>query len=370
MPTRRATVGSAVSGRVVEFPIEMGDRVEERQTLAQILTETIGLELAAAEAQLELRKQELQELENGSRPEEIEQAKAQLYAAQARNEYAQSRLKRSETLFQRGGVTEETLDEIRSLASSSQQVINEAEATYRLIQAGPRKEKIAQGRAQVAMQEAEVEKLKDQIKKYTVITRFAGYVVAEHTEAGAWVNQGDPVADIVALDEVDLEAYVPENSIPFVRVGEEVRVEIPALPDRLVTGKVISINPQADVRARTFPVLVRVKNEIGDGGPVIKAGMMGRAVLPTGPIRKTVLVPKDALVLGGQRPIVYVTGPDPAQPDKTVVRPVPVVPGVASGSLIEVDGELRTGQTVVTLGNERLRPGDAVQPATAQGDAK
>ncbi len=210
-PTRRATVGSAVSGRVVEFPIELGDRVEEKQVLAQILTETISLELQAAEATLELRRAELLELENGSRPEEVEQAKAQLFTAQARNEYAQSRLKRSETLFQRGGVTEETLDEIRSLASSAQQAINEAEASYRLIQAGPRKEKIAQSRAQVAAQEAEVEKLKDQIKKYTVITRFAGYVVAEHTEAGAWVNQGDPVADIIALDEVDLEAYVPRK---------------------------------------------------------------------------------------------------------------------------------------------------------------
>jgi RND family efflux transporter MFP subunit len=369
-PTMRATVGSAVSGRVVEFPIEIGDRVEEKQMLAQILTETINLELEAAEANLELRKAELLELENGSRPEEIEQAKALLFTAQARNEYAQSRLKRSETLFQRGGVTEETLDEIRSLASSAQQAINEAEANYRLVQAGPRKEKIAQARAQVAAQAAEVEKLKDQIKKYTVITRFSGYVVAEHTEAGAWVNQGDPVADVVALDEVDLEAYVPENSIPFVHVGEEVRVEVPALPNELITGKVVSINPQADIRARTFPVLVRVKNEVGPGGPKIKAGMMGRAVLATGPVRKSLLVPKDALVLGGQRPIVYVTEPDPMNAGSTVVRPVPVVAGIASGSLIEVEGDLRVGQTVVTLGNERLRPGDAVQPSSSPNGAK
>jgi RND family efflux transporter MFP subunit len=178
------------------------------------------------------------------------------------------------------------------------------------------------------------------------------------------VNQGDPVAEIVALDEVDVEAYVPEGAIPFVRVGDEVRIEIPALPGRLITGTIESVNPQADTRARTFPVLVRVKNEIGDGGPVIKAGMMGRAVLPTGPLRKSLLVPKDALVLGGPRPIVYVTGPDPMNANTTVVRQVNVVPGVASGPLIEVEGDLRVGQTVVTLGNERLRPGDAVQPSS------
>jgi hypothetical protein len=46
------------------------------------------------------------------------------------------------------------------------------------------------------------------------------------------------------------------------------------------------------------------------------------------------------------------------------------VPGIASGSLIEVDGELRVGQTVVTLGNERLRPGDAVLPSTLPNGKK
>ena len=52
--------------------------------LAQLLTETIQLEIAAAEAELELRKQQLAELENGTRPEEIEQTKARMMAAEAR----------------------------------------------------------------------------------------------------------------------------------------------------------------------------------------------------------------------------------------------------------------------------------------------
>jgi HlyD family secretion protein len=359
IPTRRATVGSAVSGRVVEFPVRIGDRVEEKQTLAQILTETISLELAAAEAELQFRKETLRELENGSRPEEIEQAQAQLLSAQATNEYNQARLRRTETLAQRGGVTAETLDEVRSLAAASQQALNEAEATYRLVRAGTRDERIAQAKAQVAMQEAVVERIKDQIRKHTVITRFAGYIVSEFTEAGAWVNQGDPVAEVIALDEVDVEAFVQENAIPFVRVGEEVRVEIPALPDRLITGRVVAINPQADVRARTFPVRVRVTNEDGEGGPVIKAGMIARAILPTGARQEALLVPKDALVLGGPQPIVYLAATDAE--GKTVTRPVPVTPGVASGPLVAVEGNLAPGQLVIVRGNERLRPGEAVQ---------
>jgi multidrug efflux pump subunit AcrA (membrane-fusion protein) len=74
-------------------------------------------------------------------------------------------------------------------------------------------------------------------------------------------------------------------------------------------------------------------------------------------------VPKDALVLGGARPMVFVAEAGPGGTGKTVVRQVVVTPGVASGDLIEVTGDLKKGQAVVTLGNERLRPGDAVEVA-------
>ena len=80
-PTRTAVIGSAVDGRVIEFPINEGDRVEAGQTLAQLLTETISLELQAAEAELQLRQEEWNELNNGSRSEEIEQSRARVEAA-------------------------------------------------------------------------------------------------------------------------------------------------------------------------------------------------------------------------------------------------------------------------------------------------
>lgn len=360
IPTRRATVGSAVDGRVIEFPIEIGDRVEANQPLAQILTNTVSLELKSAQAELELRRQELRELENGARPEEIAQAAAQLKSAQASSEYQRARLARTLTLRERGGVTEQALDEIQSLATAAEQKLLEAEANYSLVEAGPREEQIAQARAQVAMQQAVVDRFQDQLEKHTIKTRFTGYVVAENTEAGAWVAQGDPIAEIIALDSVDVEAHVPENAISYVRVGADVRVEISALPDRLFTGTVVAINPQADVRTRTFPVLVRIKNEIVEGVPTLKSGMIARVVLPTGPQRKSTLVPKDALVLGRADPVVFVVA-DATKGATTSVRPVPVRLGLADGPLIEAIGDVRPGQHVVVLGNENLRASDRVR---------
>jgi hypothetical protein len=84
-------------------------------------------------------------------------------------------------------------------------------------------------------------------------------------------------------------------------------------------------------------------------------------VLPTGATRDATLVPKDALVLGAGRARVFVAEADASRNGRSVVRPVPVRPGVAAGSLIEVEGDLRPGQEVVSVGNERLRAGDVVQ---------
>ena len=138
-------------------------------------------------------------------------------------------------------------------------------------------------------------------------------------------------------------------------VGE---VEIAALPGQTFQGAVAMINPQADARARTFPVKVRVENQFADGQPLLKAGMFARVSLPVGkPVSRT-LVPKDAVVLGGQSPMLFVAaGP----PDKAVVKPVPVKLGPATGAWIAVTGEVKPGDLIIVEGNERVRPGMEVE---------
>jgi HlyD family secretion protein len=362
MPLKMAIIGSAVDGRVIEYPLNEGDRVERGQTLAQLLTDTIQLEWEAAEAELDLRKQELAELENGSRPEEIGQAKARMIGAEAQMNYMRARGKRAENLYNKNqAISQEERDEAVSAATVAEQAYQEAKEAYQLTVEGPRKEQIAQARAQVAMQQATADRLKDQISKHTIISRFPGYVTAEHTEVGQWVKQGDPVAEVAELDEVEVKAYVVEQYVPFLRLGMAVQVEIPAIPNRTFEGQVTAIVPQADVQARTFPVKIRVKNEMTDEGPLLKSGMYARVTLPTGKRQMALLVPKDALVLGGQQTMVYVV--DGVGPEKKQgkVRPVPVQLGVASGRLMQVYGPLQPGQLVVVRGNERLQPGQDVE---------
>lgn len=369
-PSRRAIVGSAVDGRVVEFPVNDGDRVDDGQMLAQLLTETISLELKAAEEELSLRESELEEAIEGPRDEEIEQARARMESAKASAEYRAAQKDRVVSLHRQGrAATDQQLDEATSLALEARETYLEATAAYELMLEGTRPEQISQARARLAMQQAVVDKLRDQIKKHTVISRFAGYVVDEHTEIGQWVSRGDPVAEVVALDEVDVEAKVVEQHVPFVRIGDRVRVNVPAVSTEPFEGKVVSVVPQADVRSRTFPVNVRVQNIIDeDGQPKIKSGMLAEVTLPTGPRREATLVPKDSLVLNGRQTAIWIVDLASARsvegtPLKTApARQIPVQRGAEEGNLIQVTGDLPESAAVVVLGNERLVPSRSGDP--------
>lgn len=368
MPMRASTVGSAVDGRVIDFPVNEGDRVEAGQTLARLKTETIGSEVAAARAEWQLRREELRELQNGTRPEEVEQAKATMLASKARMEYAAKEFDRVRRLYEQGSAANDELDAAIADNDEAHQRYLEAKAAYELAVAGARVERIAQAEARVAAAEQNALRLEDMLRKHTIVAPFAGYIVSEGTEIGEWVSSGQAVADVVELDVVEVRVLVVEDDIAALRLGAEARVEIPALPGGAMTGVVVKIVPQADLRSRSFPVHIRVENEIENGHPRIKAGMLARAVLPVGEPAIATLVNKDAIVLGGSAPVVFVVETGDDESGTRTVRPVTVELGVAEAGLIEVIGDLRVGQEIVTEGNERLRPGQLVTVTTINGE--
>jgi RND family efflux transporter MFP subunit len=215
------------------------------------------------------------------------------------------------------------------------------------------------------MAQEELRRLQDQQSKFTIRAPFEGYVVAKLTEVGAWLTRGDPVAEIVALDPIEIDVAVPETYIPHVRLGDSVRVLVEAMPRESFTGQVARIVPQADLRSRSFPVKIRMANPKTEHGHLLKAGMMARVTMGVGAPQQALLVPKDALVLGGPSPAVMAVAVEP-QTKATVARLVPVQLGVSDASLIQVIGELRAGDQVIVVGNERVRPGQpiAVESAT------
>jgi multidrug efflux pump subunit AcrA (membrane-fusion protein) len=359
---RHSAVGSAVAGRVEKFLVNDGDFIAADKPLAQLRTRNIDIQIAAATAELQLRKHELAELKNGSRVEERQEAEARMKAAAAAMTFALAKQERIKGLIERNAATPDSIDEANSAAETATSLYKAAKAAYELVVAGPRPERIAQAQARVEAAQEEVNRLNDILDKHTIVSPFDGYVVAEHTEVGQWIESGGLVAEVVKIDPIEVRVSLPENYVTRLSLGTSARVDIDAIPSRTFVGSVTAIVPQADEKSRTFPVRIRLKNELqADGTPLLKPGMFAKVELPVDQRRQVMLVPKDALVLGGPQPVVYVVGQD-AKTKKSTVQPVPVQLGVAVGSWIEVRGQLEIKQQIVIEGNERLRPGSEVIP--------
>lgn len=374
LPSRRSIVGSAVDGRVVDVLVQDGEAVrmlpaegsdrELGQPIVQLLTETISIEVEAAKAVAELRQQELAELQAGTRAEELSQAKARFEGAEALLEFADAQFNRIKVLHEQSkSATREQLEEAMSVATNARKTQIAAKAAYEMAVAGPRVEQIAQAQARLAAANEDVKRLEDQRRKYTIRAPFAGHVVSKLTEVGAWVARGAPVAEVIALDPVEIQVVVPEVAIPHVKLKSLAQVRVDVLGDQLFTGEVDRVIQQADPRSRAFPVKIRLANPVQpDGSYLLKAGMLARVTLAVGPKQQALLVPKDAIVLGGPSPMVMVVATDPQSKQATAAA-VPVQLGVAEGSLIQVSGALKAGQPVIVVGNERVRPGQPVVAA-------
>jgi len=358
IPARTSDVGSAVDGRILEFPIVDGQHVAEGEPIAQLLRGLLEIERQGAVAELDRRRQVLGELEAGSRPEEIDQARALVAGFEARLAYARGRLARLNRLAERGTSTVDELQDAQTELEAIGAQLAGSRAALKLAEAGPRQEQVAQAAAAVAVQQAEVERIDDQLGKHTIRSPFAGWVVERFTEKGQWLARGGLVARIAELDQVKVVAQVPDTSVRFLRVGADVRLEFDSASDRAWVGRVTRIVPQADLLSRSFPVEVLLDNLIVDDEPVLKGGLLARAWLPVGPTGSVTVVPKDAVVLGVGRPFVYVIdGVKGGSTSTGAVRPIEVSLGAAVEGSVEVRGGVEPGQLVVTRGNERLRPG-------------
>ena len=363
---RHSSVGSAVSGRVEEFLVNEGEAVTKDQPLAKLKTRNIEIQIDAAKAEFQLRQHELQELKNGARKEERSEAEARMKAADSAKKLALAKLSRVKGLIERNAATREEIDDISAVSETATAMHLAAKAAYDLVIAGPRPERIDQAQARADAAKEEINRLEDILEKHTIKAPFDGYVVAEHTEEGQWIESGKLVADIVQVNPIEVRVAVQESYVPRLSLKMLAKIDVEAIPGQTFEGTVTAIVPKADEKSRTFPVRVTLKNpQQADGTPLLKPGMFAKVELPVDQKNHVLLVPKDSLVLGGSKPLIYVVVFDDKTKKKTV-RPVPVQMGISLNSWIEVTGELKAAQEVVVEGNERLRPGAEVVTEAAK----
>lgn len=154
------------------------------------------------------------------------------------------------------------------------------------------------------------------------------------------VEAGQDLALINGLSSVWLDAAIPEAMAGSIQVGDEIRANLTAFPDRPLLGRVIALLPSADPQTRTLTVRSELPNPAGK----LRPGMFAAVRLNSAVEQSTLLVPSEAVIRTGKRALVMLAEGDGRY------RPQEITLGREADGRLEVLSGLEEGQAVVTSG--------------------
>ncbi len=301
------------------------------------------IEVKRAESQLKETRAELSKLEAGSREEEINQARAETDNRKAILEKLRLNKDRMEDLFSKGMVTLEQKQNAYWDYEQGLAQLHEAEANLDLAVNGPRSEDITAARATVAIREADLAGAEDDLKKTNITAPFQGVITKKHRELGEWVSEGEAIVEIINIEKILVHTNVSEKDIENIAQGQPAEIAFDAYPDKLYQGSVRDIIPQADLKSRSFPIKIEIDNK----DHKLYAGMFARLKLILGKKKQALLAPKDAILRANGSQYLFVV-------KDSIAHRVEVKTGREKENLVEVEGELKSGDKVVVTNNEVL----------------
>jgi RND family efflux transporter MFP subunit len=185
---------------------------------------------------------------------------------------------------------------------------------------------------------------------------YPGVITKRHTEAGAFLRQGDNVVSMINDRNLELEADVPVSRISGLTKGRKVRFELNG--KQKYVASVRAVVPEQNSLTRTVAVRFSVTWKSTQIPPAINQNVTLH--IPVGVAKTAISVHKDAVISRGPAKLVFVVVKKPKGPMIAVPRIVQL--GEAVGSRFIVLRGLKPGDLVIIRGNERVRPGMPVRP--------
>jgi cobalt-zinc-cadmium efflux system membrane fusion protein len=177
----------------------------------------------------------------------------------------------------------------------------------------------------------------------TIFAPIAGTVVQRKIGPGQYVSAGanDPVYVIGDLSSVWLTAFVRETDAAAVSIGQEITFSVLALPGRTLFARLNYVAAAIDPATRRLLVRATIDNREGQ----LKPEMFANVTIFSPSDHAAVGVPKQALIYEADQVRVWV-----AHEDKTIeLRQIKT--GLTNGDLVEVLGNLKPGEMIVTKGS-------------------
>ena len=362
-------VNSKVTGRLDWIGVEKGDKVKEGQILVRLENQEFRAAYEQSKGAVANARAYLDELQHGSRPEEVQQAQHNLDEARATLVNDKLTLDRTKELASGGVVSRQQLDDATGKFEADQQRVNSLEKAFQLSKLGPRSEEIARAEGALLQAQGQLDYAQSQLDATVIRAPVTGTILDRTAEKGELITAqfasaaaGGPQGSVVSLADLnDLQVELDIAQADFARLGptQKAKVTTDAYPDKEYDGVIAQISPEANRQKATVQVKVQVQNPDKYPAVQLRPEMNATVKFLANDAPKTakdpsgVYVPSTAIRDRDGKKFVFI-----AYNGKAVAREIHIVGQRSDGSL--VDG-LVGGESVITAAPATLKDGDKIK---------
>lgn len=277
---REVLISSKVAGEIKKVLVNRSDKVEEGAALVEIDPSIYEIQTRDAGAAVGAATSILDKAENGLRPEEIDQAKEAVNAADAQFKLAGETLDRMKELLDRQAISQQDYDTVKSQYDMAQANLEAKKKQHTVARKGARNEDIDAARYQVERARAARDMAALQ-KSYSNVRSPAAMTVSEiYVEEGELAGQGTALILLQDLSEFHIDVFVSINDISKVKEGDKVDVKVTGFSDLEFHGAVELIKPRAEFTPENITteegrshLVFKVRVKMIDGAEVLKPGL-------------------------------------------------------------------------------------------------
>ena len=355
-------LGSKVVGRVAWIGVEKGDRVKKDQVLVRLDDTEYRAQVEQARGALEAAAARLAQLQTGSRPEEIQQARARDDETEANLRNAQSNYDRTRGLDRDGVVSKQEMDRARDQLDMARAQAEQARKNYELVRQGPRREEIDQGRALLEQARGALRYYETMLDATEIRSPIDGTVLERLVETGEMVTTmfvgetgaKSSVVSLADLNDLQVEVDISQTEFARVSLGQPCAVVPDAFPDRRYRAVVAEIAPQANRQKATVQVKVQVKNPDAYLRPEMNARVSFEDPRAGQASVRQLMAPRSALFQAEGKSAVMAV-----ENGRAVIKPVTA--GEEMGGSVRITSGLNGDETVVVGNPAALKSGQRVR---------
>lgn len=240
------TISSKTSGTINKINFKEGDRVKKGDLLVEISHDLLDIQLRQSEAGVELANAQLKLLRSGARREDIKQSEELVKQARINMELAKQDKERAEELYRQDATTKKLYDDAMGRYDLTLTQLNSAKENLAKVKTIVRPEEIEQAQANLKKAVSMADLLKQNIEDCRVFAPSDGFVSKKFIEEGENAVTGGSLLRLSNLETVNLVIYIPETDLAKVKLGQNAEIKIDAYKDKVYTGKVIFISPEAE----------------------------------------------------------------------------------------------------------------------------